>query len=73
MEMNESIIKEEFRQYPLLMVQEFIQSFMPAPIAGKCKFVQIRTSENISLSVWGKTLEEIWEQFQRFLKLRIFV
>lgn len=73
MEINESIIKDEFHKYQFFIVQEFIQSFMSAPIAGKCKFVQIRTSENISFSVWGRTLEEIWEQFQRFLKLRIFV
>jgi hypothetical protein len=71
---TEAIIKSEFKKYHLSMVQDFIRLFMPVPISNRrYKYITIKTADNVSVKIWGKDLQEIWDQFQRFTKIGIFV
>lgn len=68
------IIKDEFKKYNLFTVQEFIKLLLPPPYSG-CgyKFINIKTLEGYSLAVWGTSLQDLLDKFQRFIKLRIFI
>ena len=66
------ILKEEISKYNLHLIREFIRLFMPPPIA-KYKYIKVKTSDNISISLWGETLQSIWDSFQSFIRIQIFI
>jgi hypothetical protein len=73
-EITKEIIKAEFKKYNLFTIQEFIKSLLPPlHIGNKYKYVSIKTLEGFSLSVWGISLQDLLNKFQRFIKLRIFI
>jgi hypothetical protein len=71
---TEEMIKLELRKYHLSMVQDFVRLFMPLPLSDKrYRYITIRTVDNVLVKLWGNDLQEIWDQFQRFTKIGIFV
>lgn len=73
-EITKEIIEAEFKKHKLFIIQEFISSSMPTPISNKkYKYMWIKTLEGTPVYVWGASLQNIWDKFQRFLKLRIFI
>jgi hypothetical protein len=71
---TEALIKQEFNKYDLALVQDFIRLFMPAPLSDKrYKYITVKTADNVSIKLWGTNLQEIWDQFQRFIRIGIFI
>jgi hypothetical protein len=71
---TEDIIRLEFKKYPLSMIQDFVRLFMPAPLSEKrYRYITIRTADNVSIKIWGEDLQKIWNQFQRFIRIGIFI
>lgn len=71
---TETLIKMEFKKYNLSMIQDFVRLFMSPPLSDRrYKYITIRTADNIPMKIWGKDLQEIWDQLQRFVRIGIFV
>jgi hypothetical protein len=64
----------ELSKYPLSLLRDFVDNFlMPYPTSTKCSTFKIKTSDNFYYHVWGKNPDEVWNKFQRFLDLRLFL
>lgn len=73
MNITEELIKSEFKKYKLFITQEFVRS-LPAPISKQgYKYINIKTLDGYDLCVWSSSLLDLWNQFQRFINLRVFI
>jgi hypothetical protein len=71
---DEKYIKEEIGKFDADLISRFIAIFLPAPSSSKrYKYIKVKSSDKIRLQVWGTSLESIWKEWQRFIKLRIFI
>ena len=66
-------IQKEFKKYKLSLIRDFINTFATSPESGKNVYLNIKTSDKFTISVWGKSYQDILEQFKRFINLRIFI
>jgi hypothetical protein len=71
---TKQILQEEFKRHNLYIIHEFLKLCMPVPDTSRhYKYVSIQTTEGITLTVWGATLQDIWDSFQRFKQIRVFL
>lgn len=74
LEVTEEIIKLEFKKYKMFFIQEFIKSLLPIPVSKQgYKYVNVKTLEGYDICVWGISLADLWNQFRRFINLRVFI
>lgn len=64
-------IKSVLEPYPASVLLQFVDT-LPAPRVDGLKYFNIKSSDGISLSVWGANTEDVLTQFDDFIKLLIF-
>ena len=66
-------IKQAIKQQQLDLLQEFVRS-LPLPISSiGYKYIKVKSIEGISINIWGRSHQEIWDELQRFIGIRIFI
>lgn len=71
---TKTMVRQEFKKQNLSSFQDFINLFMSPPISDNGYiYLSVKTMEGISMQVWGNSLEEVWNNLQRFNGIKIFI